>query len=219
VFELRVGTLRSVLCLGAHCDDIEIGAGATLLQLVAQHPALTVHWVTFSSTEARAAEARASAAEFLAGAAVADVQIHAFTDSFFPSEARAIKESFEALKRRVAPDLVLTHHRDDRHQDHRVVSDLTWNTFRDHLVLEYEVPKFDGDLGHPNVFVPVDAASRAFKVDALLRHYGSQRARDWFTADTFNALMRLRGVECRSRTGYAEAFHVRKLVVAPASLD
>jgi LmbE family N-acetylglucosaminyl deacetylase len=218
VLELQIGALGSVLCLGAHCDDIEIGAGATLLKLIAEQPAVRVHWVIFSSTERRAAEARASAADFLAAAGAVDVQIKTFRDGYFPAEAEAIKRYFEALKAQVTPDLVLTHYREDRHQDHRVISDLTWHTFRDHLVLEYEVPKFDGDLGHPNCFVPVDDERRLFKVDTLLRHYASQGAKEWFTRDTFNALMRLRGVECRSRTGYAEAFHARKIVAVPVTL-
>jgi len=217
VLELPIGALNSVLCLGAHCDDIEIGAGATILKLVAGQPSVRVHWVVFSSTEVRAAEARASAADFLAAAPSVDVQIKTFTDGFFPSESAALKQCFEELKAHVTPDLVLTHYRDDRHQDHRVISDLTWNTFRDHLVLEYEVPKFDGDLGHPNCFVPVDDGPRSFKIDTILRRYQSQGAKEWFTGETFNALMRLRGMECRSRTGYAEAFHARKIVAVPAS--
>jgi LmbE family N-acetylglucosaminyl deacetylase len=217
VLELQIGEVGSVLCLGAHCDDIEIGAGATIVKLVAQQPAVRVHWVIFSSTELRAAEARASAADFLAAAASADVQIKTFRDGFFPAEGPAIKRYFEELKTAVNPDLVLTHYRDDRHQDHRTISDLTWNTFRNHLVLEYEVPKFDGDLGHPNCFVPVDEAQRLFKVDTILRRYASQGVKEWFTGETFNALMRLRGVECRSRTGYAEAFHARKIVAAPVN--
>ena len=207
--------LRSVLCLGAHCDDIEIGAGATLLRMIAEQPRLTVHWVVFSSTPIRAAEARASAGDFLAGAGSVDLHIKTFTDGFFPAESAAIKRDFEELKAGVTPDLVLTHCRDDRHQDHRTISELTFNTFRDHLVLEYEIPKYDGDLGQPNCFVPVNDAHRAFKVETILRRYTSQRTKEWFTAETFNALMRLRGVECRSRTGYAEAFHARKIVAVP----
>jgi LmbE family N-acetylglucosaminyl deacetylase len=215
MLELQMGALRSVLCLGAHCDDIEIGAGATISKLIAAQPALRVDWVVFSSTERRAAEARASAGDFLAAAASADVQIKTFSDGFFPAEGQAIKQYFEELKAQLTPDLVLTHYREDRHQDHRIISDLTWNTFRDHLVLEYEVPKYDGDLGHPNCFVPVDDDQRMFKVDTILRHHASQSTKEWFTSETFNALMRLRGVECRSRTGYAEAFHARKIVVDP----
>lgn len=209
--ELALGSVRSVLCLGAHCDDIEIGAGATIRALIAAQPDVHVRWVIFSSTEQRGSEARASAQEFLSGAARHDLEIHRFTDGFFPAEFEGIKRSFEELKKGETPDVVFTHQRDDRHQDHRAVSDLTWNTFRDHLVLEYEIPKYDGDLGQPNFFVSIDDRHRQFKVDALMRHYASQRSKDWFTAETFNALMRLRGVESRSRTGYAEAFYVRKL--------
>jgi len=212
VLEVNFGAMTSVLCLGAHCDDIEIGAGATIRTLIAARPSLNVHWVVFSSTSIRAVEARASASDFLGGA-VADVRIMGFGDGYFFTEGAAIKRCFEELKDQVTPDLVLTHYRDDRHQDHRLISDLTWNTFRDHLVLEYEVPKFDGDLGQPNCFVPVDDEQRAFKVDTILRRFTSQGTKAWFTADTFNALMRIRGVECRSRTGYAEAFHARKIVV------
>jgi LmbE family N-acetylglucosaminyl deacetylase len=213
VLELSIGAVNSVLCLGAHCDDIEIGAGATIRTLLAQRPSLKVQWVVFSSTESRADEARASVGDFLGGAAVADVRIMEFTDGFLFAEGAPIKRCFEELKDRVAPDLVLTHYRDDRHQDHRLISDLTWNTFRDHLVLEYEVPKFDGDLGQPNWFVPVGDEQRTFKVDTILRRFASQSSKGWFTADTFNALMRIRGIECRSLTGYAEAFYARKMVV------
>lgn len=214
MLELTIGAVESVLCLGAHCDDIEIGAGATIRTLIARQRSLKVHWVVFSSTEIRAAEARASAGDFLGGAMAADVRIMEFNDGFLFAEGAAVKRCFEELKEQVTPDLVLTHYRDDRHQDHRLISDLTWNTFRDHLVLEYEVPKFDGDLGQPNWFVPVDDEQRAFKVDTLLRQFASQSSKAWFTAETFNALMRIRGVECRSRTGYAEAFHARKIVVS-----
>jgi LmbE family N-acetylglucosaminyl deacetylase len=170
-----------------------------------------VHWVVFSATERRAAEARASAAEFLTGAG-ADVQLHAFTDGFFPADIGTIKRVFEALKATISPDVVFTHTREDRHQDHVVLADLTWNTFRNHLILEYEIPKYDGDLGHPNLFVQIDDAARACKIEALLRHYASQGDKPWFSRETFDALMRLRGIECRSRTGYAEAFHARKIV-------
>jgi LmbE family N-acetylglucosaminyl deacetylase len=209
---LFLGSVRSVLCLGAHCDDLEIGAGATVRTLVAMAPGLRVHWIVFSSTDERAAEARACAADFLAGAGEVDVRVGTHTDGFFPSEFAALKREFEGLKTLPAPDLILTHQRDDRHQDHRTVSELTWNTFRDHLVLEYEIPKYDGDLGQPNLFVPIDDEHRRFKIDRLLRHYASQRRRGWFTAETFDALMRLRGIECRSATGYAEAFHARKAI-------
>ncbi|MGC4083768.1 MAG: PIG-L deacetylase family protein [Vicinamibacterales bacterium] len=205
--------VTSVLCLGAHCDDIEIGAGATILRLVDERPDVHVTWVVFSSTLDREREARASAAEFLAEAAHHQIEIHRFTDGFFPAEFAAIKGELEILKERLQPDLVFTHQRDDRHQDHRVVSDLTWNTFRHHLVLEYEVPRYDGDLGQPNVFIPVDARLAERKTELLMRHYTTQRDKHWFTPETFKALMRIRGVECRASEGFAEAFYGRKLTI------
>lgn len=213
--DLSLSGVRSVLCLGAHGDDIEIGAGATLAAMCAAAPGLRVHWVILSATAERAAEVRASAADLLADAGSSDIQILDVPDGTFPAHLGAIKAAFEALKALPAPDLIFTHARDDRHQDHRVVSDMTWNTFRDHLVFEYEVPKYDGDLGQPNVFVPVEDRDRQRKVDTLLTHYRSQRTRHWFTKETFEALLRLRGIECRSPTGYAEAFHARKLVLTP----
>jgi LmbE family N-acetylglucosaminyl deacetylase len=215
MLELTSGPLRSILCLGAHGDDIEIGAGATLLALLAAHPAARVHWMVFSATAERAEEARQSAADFLGAADRGTVQLEAFTDGFFPSEVHHIKRRFEELKTQVSPDIVFTHHRDDRHQDHRVISELTWNTFRNHLVLEYEIPKFDGDLGQPCLFVPADDSRRAFKVETVLRRYASQRSKPWFTRETFDALMRLRGIECRAPSGYAEAFHARKVTFNP----
>ena len=207
-------TLR-VLCLGAHADDIEIGCGGLLLRLIEEGGPVDVEWVVFSAAPPRAVEARRSAALFLKGARRARVTLERFRDGFFPYQGARIKETFERLKRRPSPDLVLTHFRDDRHQDHRVLSDLAWNTFRDHWILEYEIPKFDGDLGSPSVFVPVSQAKAQLKVDYLERCFGSQRDKHWFTAETFRGLMRLRGMECRSASGYAEAFYSRKLVLAP----
>jgi LmbE family N-acetylglucosaminyl deacetylase len=213
VADLRLERMTSLLCLGAHCDDIEIGAGATILRLIAEHPDLRVRWVVFSSTPDREREARGSAEEFLAAAGHGQIEIHRFTDGFFPGESAAIKRQFETLKQVCQPDLVLTHQRDDRHQDHRVLSDLTWNTFRHHPVLEYEIPKYDGDLGQPNVFVPVEAKLVERKIALLMRHYATQRDKHWFTPDTFKALMRIRGVECRAPGGWAEAFYGRKLTI------
>jgi LmbE family N-acetylglucosaminyl deacetylase len=201
-----------VLALGCHSDDIEIGAGATLLRLREEAGPLAVRWVVFSAHGERADEARASAHDLLGDGVDLEVELHGFRDGYFPYEGAAVKDVFEALKP-VAPDLVLTHHRHDLHQDHRQVSELTWNTFRDHLVLEYEIPKYDGDLGVPNVFVPVGEAHCRRKVDVLLRHFGSQRDKHWFSEDLFLGLMRVRGMECRSPTGYAEAFHGRKVVL------
>jgi LmbE family N-acetylglucosaminyl deacetylase len=202
----------SVLCLGAHSDDIEIGCGGTMLTLLAAHPGTRVHWVVFSAPGRRGDEARRSASRFLRAAGAADVQLHEFRDGFFPHEGAAIKEVFEALKP-VAPDVVFTHHGGDRHQDHRVVCELTWNTFRDHLILEYEIPKYDGDLTSPNVFVPLALRHRRRKVALLLDSFPSQRRKRWFTAATFEALMRLRGIESAVAEGYAEGFHARKLAL------
>jgi LmbE family N-acetylglucosaminyl deacetylase len=206
------GRRLTILCLGAHADDIEIGCGGTVLRLLRAFPRSTVHWVVLSAPRRRAAEARASVARFLRGAGRRTVHVHDFRDGFFPDARTPIKEAFEALKP-VAPDLILTHTEHDRHQDHRLVAELTWNTFRDHLILEYEVPKYDGDLASPNVFVPVAAGDRRRKITILMESFPSQRRKRWFSPATFEALMRLRGVECAAREGYAEAFYARKLTL------
>jgi LmbE family N-acetylglucosaminyl deacetylase len=206
-----LGRKPTVLCLGAHCDDIEIGCGGTILRLLKERRDVAVRWVVFSSNPVRAREAGTAAALFLKRARATDIAIHAFEDGHFPYQGSEIKRVFEALKRGPAPDLVLTHFRDDRHQDHRLVSDSTWQTFRDSLVLEYEIPKFDGDLGAPNVFVPLDAATCERKIRAIVRSYRTQHAKPWFTEETLRSLLRLRGVESRAR--YAEAFYGRKLVL------
>jgi LmbE family N-acetylglucosaminyl deacetylase len=205
---------RRLLCLGAHSDDIEIGCGGTVLRLLEMFPELAVRWVVFSGDERRAAEARCAASLFLADAKVADVTVERFHDGFFPYVGGEIKAFFETLKSEPAPDLIFTHQREDRHQDHRLVSELTWNTFRDHAILEYEIPKYDGELGSPNVYVPLDAETRVRKVQYLMRAFGSQRDKRWFSEDTFTGLMRLRGVECAATDGHAEGFHARKLVLA-----
>src|SRR5262245_32618917 len=177
-----------VLCLGAHSDDIEIGAGATVLGWIARGVHLDVHWAVLSASGQRAGEAHASARDFLAGAARATIDLATFKDGFFPYQGAEIKGWFEALKRRVSPDVVLCHSRDDAHQDHREVSHLTWNTFRDHLILEYEIPKWDGDLSRPNLYIPVTRTAMGRKVELLLRHFGSQRSKDWFEVETFSGL-------------------------------
>ena len=200
----------SILCVGAHGDDIEIGCGGTLLALTAARP-VQVTWLVLSSDLQRAREIERSAATFLSAAKRSSLEIRAHRDGFLPYLGAAIKEEFEALKDRVQPDLIFTHYRHDLHQDHRLVSELTWNTFRDHLILEYEVPKYDGDLGQPNTFAPLAAATAQRKVDALRECYPSQATKRWFTADLFLALLRLRGMECHAPSGLAEAFHGRKL--------
>ncbi len=157
--------IHEVLCLGAHCDDLEIGCGGTVLKLAEgeNHPAFT--WVVFSSNSTREGEALRSAEKLLSRARSSRILIKKVRDGYFPYEGGAIKETFEELKGLVSPDLILTHYRHDLHQDHRMVSELTWNTFRDHLILEYEVPKYDGDLGVPNIFVPLDESLWRRKID------------------------------------------------------
>jgi LmbE family N-acetylglucosaminyl deacetylase len=220
MFEFLLGAsprgLRTLLCIGAHCDDIEIGCGGTVLRLAEHCPELRVHWVVLSSSAARAAEAGRSAERFLRRARHREVVIKEFRNSFFQFVGAEIKEFFEELKGKIAPDLVLTHTRNDLHQDHRLTSDLTWNTFRDHLILEYEIPKYDGDLGAPNAFVPLDPEHYNGKIENLLECFPSQRDKHWFTRETFLALMRLRGMESNAPSGYAEGFYCRKAVLAPA---
>jgi LmbE family N-acetylglucosaminyl deacetylase len=203
----------SVLCLGAHSDDIEIGIGGTLLDLIEKGGLLDVHWCVLSGAEDREREARASAAEFLSGASTARIEVMKFADGFFPEQGERIKSWFEELKERVQPDLIFTHRGDDAHQDHRELSRLAWNTFRDHVILEYEIPKWDGDMGRPNLYVPISEKALRRKIDLLLYHFGSQRSKQWFDAETFSALARLRGMECRAPERYAEAFVARKLTL------
>jgi LmbE family N-acetylglucosaminyl deacetylase len=205
--------LRRVLAIGCHADDVEIGCGATLLALTRERPEIDVTWVVLAADGGRQTEARASADSFLADAAEAEIVLHEFRDGFMPYRGEAVKEAFEQLKH-VQPDLVLTHTRADLHQDHRLACELTWNTFRDHLVLEYEIPKVDGDLGTPNLFVPVSKALAEEKVERVLASFATQRDKHWFDADVFLGLMRIRGMECRSPSGYAEAFFARKVPVS-----
>jgi LmbE family N-acetylglucosaminyl deacetylase len=203
-----------VLCLGAHADDLEIGCGGTMLKLAGSGRPLEVTWVVWSAEGPRHSEARESAELFLAQAKSKTVVLRTFRDGFFPYQGEAIKEEFEALKPRVAPDVIFTHSRDDRHQDHRLVSELTWNTFRNHLILEYEIPKYDGDLGAPNVFVELDDALARRKAETIVQSFPSQASKHWFAADLFLALLRLRGVECAAPGKYAEGFYCRKAVLA-----
>lgn len=210
------GEPLSVLCIGAHGDDIEIGCGGTILQLLARGNRVAVHWVVLSAHGSREAEARRSAGRVLRRSAASHVRVEHFRDGFLPYEGAAVKEVFEGLKAELSPDLVFTHCRHDLHQDHRLVAELTWNTFRDHCILEYEIPKYDADLGHPNVFVPLSGAIRRAKLRLLMTSFPSQRRRRWYTEATFDALMRLRGVECAAPSGYAEAFYGRKVILATA---
>ncbi len=207
-----------VLCLGAHSDDIEIGCGGTVLQLLSVRPNLEVWWVVFSAGREREREARASAALFLKQAKRKKVIVKKFRDGFFPYQGTGIKEFFEKLKGEIDPDLVFTHYRHDRHQDHRTISDLTWNTFRKHLVLEYEIPKYDGDLGSPNLFVPLNRRICKRKIQHICDVFQTQSNKAWLTEDTFQAMLRLRGVECAAPDKYAEAFYCRKLVFGTESI-
>jgi LmbE family N-acetylglucosaminyl deacetylase len=210
---LSLDGVRSVLLLGAHSDDIEIGCGGTVLRLLAANPGASVHWIVFSGQGNRAQEAEASAARFLEAATTKTVEVHQFRDGFFPSEHALIKSYFEELKGKVDPDLIFTHYRDDLHQDHRVVSELTWNTYRRHTVLEYEVPKWDGDLGGPNVYAPLSEEQARRKVKILMECFGTQRGKHWFDEETFNGLMRLRALECNAGSKRAEAFYGRKVTI------
>ena len=207
------GQRLSILCLGAHSDDIEIGGGATILHWKDTVVEFEVSWCVLSAAGPRAAEARASASDFLQGVERARVEIHQFRDGIFPAQTSDIKAWFEDLKSRIDPDVILTHRSDDAHQDHREVSRLTWNTFRDHLILEYEIPKWDGDLGRPNCYVPVSSSVMSRKVELLMRHFGTQRSKHWFDEETFRGLGRLRGMECRAPDRYAEAFFARKVAI------
>jgi LmbE family N-acetylglucosaminyl deacetylase len=198
-----------VLLLGAHCDDLEIGCGGTIIRMAESWPRTRFVWVTLSSDGDRAAETRRASTRLLAGAENVEVRVETFRGSYFPHEGTAIKDYFETLKA-YQPDIVLTHFRGDMHQDHRVVNELTWNTFRNHFILEYEIPKFDGDLGMPNTFVPLSKSLLHRKVEILLECFPSQMHRTWFTRETFEAIARLRGIECNAPEGFAEAFYGRK---------
>ncbi len=201
----------TLLCLGAHSDDIEIGCGGTILRLAAERPKLNVHWVVFGANPQREREARRSAHGFLRQVKNKSIVVKNFRDGFFPFNGAEIKEQFEQLKQEVSPDLIFTHCHQDWHQDHRLMASLTWNTFRDHLILQYEIPKYDGDWGTPNFYVHLDQPTCRRKVAYLLRYFQTQRNKHWFTADTFWAMLRLRGLECNAPHKYAEAFYSRKM--------
>ncbi len=203
---------KSILFLGAHCDDIEIGCGATILRLARQYPEISIYWVVFSSNEERAKEASSAAKTFLNGVE-SKVIIRSFRNGYFPWVGDEIKTYFETLKTLTDPDVIFTHYRKDLHQDHRIIGELTWNTFRDHLILEYEIPKYDGGLGAPNVFFPVGRKDVQKKIDILMKYYSSQHNKVWFTEDTFRGLMRIRGIESNADEGFSEAFYCSKLVI------
>ena len=202
-----------ILCLGAHSDDIEIGCGGSILRLLTENSDTEVYWIVLSAIGDRAAEATMSAQEFLAGPGRKRIAVKEFRDSFFPYIGGEIKQYFETLKHEISPDMIFTHYRYDLHQDHRLLSELTWNTFRNHLVLEYETVKYDGDLGSPNFFVPLDEDTSRKKVDMIFKYFKTQGTRSWFTEDVFYSMMRIRGVECNAAEKYAEAFYCRKIVI------
>jgi LmbE family N-acetylglucosaminyl deacetylase len=202
-----------ILCLGSHSDDIEIGCGGTILRLVEQYPDCCFYWVVFSGNDTRAAEARQAAKRFVPEARLTGPVIKNFPDAVMPFVGAEVKEVFEGLKMVVSPDVIFTHNSRDAHQDHRLISDLTWNTFRDHLILEYEIPKYDGDLGRPSVFVPLTEEVSRAKVHYIVDSFPSQNSKRWFQDSTFLSLMRLRGMECNAPSGYAEAFYCRKLIL------
>jgi LmbE family N-acetylglucosaminyl deacetylase len=213
LFDRQPNSSYQILCLGAHSDDIEIGCGGTLLKLINSDPNVMVYWVVLGANGQREVEAYQSADSFLSGIDRKQVMVKGFRDGFFPYLGMEIKEYFEELKRDISPDLILTHYRDDRHQDHRLISDLTWNTFRDHLILEYEIPKYDGDLGSPNFFVHLNESICSKKIGHLFEHFSTQANRSWFTEDTFRSIMRLRGIESNAPERFAEAFYARKMVL------
>jgi len=210
-FASRGAALR-ILCLGAHSDDIEIGCGGTVLRLLGENPGAEVWWVVLGAAGDRKAEAARGAELFLAGAQKKNVVLKEFRDGYFPYIGAEIKDFFEWLKRQYSPDLVLTHYREDLHQDHRLVSELSWNTFRDHLILEYEIVKYDGDLGTPNCFVHLSESVARRKIQALMDCFKTQRDKRWFTEDTFSSILRLRGLESNAPDKYAEAYYARKIV-------
>lgn len=209
---VKPGQPLRVLCMGAHSDDIEIGCGGTLLRLAQEYPHCEFHWVVFSAIGVRRAEAE-RAAQMFAGARLRGPILREFQDGFMPWLGTEVKAVFEEQLKPIAPDLIFTHNGNDAHQDHRLISQLTWNTFRDHFILEYEIPKYDGDLGRPGVFVPLSRETCDTKVQYLNDAFASQRSKRWFEAETFLSLMRLRGMECATESGYAEAFYCRKLVL------
>jgi LmbE family N-acetylglucosaminyl deacetylase len=203
-----------ILCLGAHPDDIEIGCGGTILKFADQYKKqLEVAWVVFTANAERENEARKSAHSFLQKVTANSILIHHFRDGFLPFDGAVIKESFESLKKDFSPDMIFTHYREDRHQDHRLISDLTWNTFRNHLILEYEIPKYDGDVGSPNLFVTLDRKYCNRKNTLIIEHFQTQKEKHWLTEETLFSFLRLRGIESGRSSRYAEAFYCRKITL------
>lgn len=204
---------KSILLIGAHCDDIEIGCGGTVLHLVERYPEAHFEWIVFSSSPIRAQEAATSAEDLLINAGSKNIRIQNFRNGYFPYIGAQIKDYFELIKSTINPDLIFTHHLDDRHQDHRTLAELTWNTFRDHLIFEYEIPKYDGGLRSPNFFVPVSQINANKKISMLMNYFVTEATKPWFTTETFAAMLRLRGIESNSPTGLAEGYYCRKMSI------
>jgi len=215
-FAQRVSRRLDIVCVGAHCDDIEIGCGATLLALQEQHSRLRVHWLVLTSTEERRREALRAVEAFVRPSARGEIHVHALHDGHLPAQFVQAKAHLEDLRRAVDPDLVFSHHGRDRHQDHALFAEMTWQTFRDHPIWEYEIPKYDGDLCTPNAYVPCSADVAKRKVECIMKSFGSQHGKSWLKTENLLAVMRLRGLECRAEGGFAEAFHCRKLVFTAA---
>lgn len=211
--QLEFSNLHSVLCIGAHPDDIEIGCGGTLLELMSRNPAARMDWIVFGCNRVREIEAISSFRRWFGNSPSRTIHTHFFSDTLFPSQQSEIKEQFRILSSSISPDVIFTHRREDMHQDHRLLAELTWQTFRSHLILEYEIPKYEGDLGNPNVFFPLKAETVQSKIQYLLDEFPTQREKPWFDRETFQAMMRIRGLESRAESGFAEAFHARKIVV------
>ncbi len=205
-------SLKQVLCLGAHSDDIEIGCGGSILRIIEEYPDVNIWWVVFSGSEARQEEARRSSELFLSQSSEKNIVLKDFKDGYFPYQGAEVKDFFESLKQQISPDLIFTHSRHDLHQDHRVINELTWNTWRDHMILEYEIPKYDGDLGTPNFFIPLERRICQRKNDLLCEVFKTQEVKPWFTGETFWALLQLRGIESRAPESLAEAFYARKVI-------
>jgi LmbE family N-acetylglucosaminyl deacetylase len=200
-----------ILCLGAHPDDIEIGCGGTILKLIELHDT-QITWIVFSANPKRKKEAIESANTFLEKSGTKTIIVNNFDETYFPYDGREIKQYFFQLSS-FNPDIIFTHHRGDSHQDHKLICELTWNTFRDHLIFEYEIPKYDGDLGNPNVYSILPKEIGEKKIGTIVKVFRSQKDRNWFDEETFWALLRLRGVESNSVTKYAEAFYARKISI------
>lgn len=213
MIKASINPIRTILCLGAHADDIEIGCGGAVLKLLEENQDASVHWIVLHGSGDREGEALRSAELFLTNAQCTSIRIEQFPDTLFPYRSEEIKAYFNDLGRRISPDIVFTHRLEDRHQDHRLVSELTWNTFRDHMIMEYEIPKYEGDLGTPNIYVHLDESICKRKIDIIVDSYTTQKPKPWFSAETFWAMLRIRGIEAKSTSGFAEGVYCRKLVI------